>query len=111
MSTFVAVLSKRTKVRTIKVMAKQATPLKRQTFSFNAPNARSVQLVGSFTHWQQAPINLRRGGDGIWRTSIELEPGTHHYRFLVDGEWRDDPECTVRVANPFGTQNAVRQVA
>ena len=92
-------------------MAKQAIALKGQTFSFNAPNARSVQLVGNFTHWQQAPLNLKRGGDGIWRTAIELEPGTYHYRFLVDGEWQDDPECTLRVANPFGSQNSVRQVA
>ena len=111
MSTFLAVLSKLTKVRTNKAMAKQAIPLKRQTFSFNARNARSVQLVGDFTHWQQAPINLKRGTDGIWRTAIELEPGKYHYRFLVDDEWQDDPECTLRAANPFGSQNSVRQVA
>jgi hypothetical protein len=39
-----------------------------------------------------------------------LEPGTYHYRFLVDGQWRDDPECTLRVDNPYGSNNAVRQV-
>jgi 1,4-alpha-glucan branching enzyme len=111
MSTFPAVLSKLRQVRTNNAMAKQAIPLKKQTFSFNAPNARSVQLVGNFTHWQQAPINLKRGADGIWRAVIELKPGTYHYRFLVDGEWQDDPECTLRVANPFGSQNSVRQVA
>jgi len=26
-------------------------------------------------------------------TTVELKPGTHHYRFLVDGEWRDDPNA------------------
>ncbi len=71
----------------------------------------SVQLVGNFTHWQQSPIGLKKGADGIWRTTIELEPGTYHYRFLVDGQWRDDPECTMRVPNPFGSQDAVRKVA
>ena len=39
-----------------------------------------------------------------------LPPGTHHYRFLVDGEWRDDPECKMQVPNAFGTRNSVRQV-
>ena len=82
-----------------------------QTFAFSAPGATSVQLVGDFTHWQERPINLQKGADGIWRTTVTMEPGAHHYRFLVDGEWRDDPECTVRTPNPFGGQNMMRQVA
>jgi len=81
-----------------------------QNFAFSDPKAASVQLVGDFTHWQQRPINMRRDRDGVWHATVELDPGTHHYRFLVDGEWRDDPECTLRVPNPFGTQDAVRQV-
>ena len=83
---------------------------KRQAFSFTAPGALSVQLVGDFTHWQQRPINLRKEADGVWRTTVELEPGLHHYRFLVDGQWRNDPSCTLRVPNPFGSENSVRQV-
>lgn len=82
-----------------------------QTFSFAAPAAMSVQLVGDFTHWQQEPINMQKGADGIWRATVQLSPGAHHYRFLVDGQWRDDPECMVRVPNPYGSQDAVRQVA
>jgi 1,4-alpha-glucan branching enzyme len=81
-----------------------------QAFSFTAPTATSVQLVGDFTHWQQKPINLQKRADGIWHVAVELEPGPHHYRFLVDGQWRDDPECTVQVPNPFGDRDSVRQV-
>lgn len=81
-----------------------------QTFSFTAPDARSVLLVGDFTHWQQKPVSLRRQAGGVWETTLELSPGTHHYRFLVDGEWRDDPECTLRVLNSFGSENSVREV-
>lgn len=81
-----------------------------QTFSYTAPAATSVQLVGDFTNWQRAPINLRKGGDSIWRTSVELEPGPHRYRFLVDGQWSDDPDCKLRVPNPFGSQDDIRQV-
>ena len=62
-----------------------------QTFSFRAPDALSVQLVGDFTQWQERPINLQKGVGGVWRTVVPLPAGTHHYRFLVDGEWRDDP--------------------
>jgi 1,4-alpha-glucan branching enzyme len=83
---------------------------RQQTFSFTAPTAMSVQLVGDFSHWKERPINMRKAADGIWRATVALEPGEHHYRFLVDGEWRDDPECVLRVPNPYGTQDAVRQV-
>ena len=82
-----------------------------QTFSLKAPAALSVTLVGDFTHWQKNPVSLRKEAGGIWRVTVPLEPGEHHYRFLVDGEWRDDPECAVRVPNPFGSQNAVVKVA
>lgn len=81
-----------------------------QAFSFHASEALSVQLVGDFTHWQREPINLKRGPDGIWQTTIRLKSGKHNYRFLVDGQWQDDPACTIRVANPFGSENMVREV-
>ena len=94
-------------------MAKKTNPKtsRAQTFSFCAPDAASVQLVGDFTRWQERPINLKKGVDGVWRTAVNLPPGTHPYRFLVDGEWRDDPECMQRVPNPFGGENMTRQVA
>jgi 1,4-alpha-glucan branching enzyme len=92
-------------------MAKKAhSNGKSQGFSFRAPEAVSVQLVGDFTQWQEHPISLKKEAGGVWHASIELAPGTHHYRFLVDGEWRDDPNCSLRVPNGFGTQNMARKV-
>jgi 1,4-alpha-glucan branching enzyme len=83
----------------------------KQAFAFTAPSAVSVQLVGDFTQWQERPINLQKGAGGVWRTTVELKPGTHHYRFIVDGEWQDDPECVLRAQNPYGSQDMLRQVA
>lgn len=88
----------------------EKTELVEQQFSFRAPGALSVLLVGDFTHWQENPIPLKKQPDGVWRTTVPLAPGTYHYRFIVDGEWRDDPECTLRVPNPFGQENSVRIV-
>lgn len=84
---------------------------KTQTFSLNSPGAVNVQLVGDFTQWQQNPIALKKGGDGVWKANVELSPGVHHYRFMVDGQWCDDPDCASRSANPFGGENMTRQVA
>jgi 1,4-alpha-glucan branching enzyme len=88
----------------------RTTETKPQSFSCVNPDARSVQLVGDFTNWQEHPIPLHREATGEWHTAIRLAPGTHYYRFLVDGQWRDDPACPMKVPNPFGSQNAVRQV-
>ena len=46
-----------------------------QDFSFNAPEALSVQLVGEFTQWQERPIDLQKDADGIWRATVELATG------------------------------------
>src|SRR5262245_28828916 len=62
----------------------------KQTFSFKAPDAHNVLLAGDFTHWLKQPIPLRKQPDGVWSVTASLKPGTYHYRFVVDGEWRDD---------------------
>ena len=31
-------------------------------------------------------------------------------RFKVDGEWRDNPEASRKIPNPYGTQNCVLTV-
>jgi len=80
---------------------------KKQTFRLSASTAQRVLLVGDFTHWQKNGISMQKGNDGVWKTTIELPPGKHTYRFMVDGEWQDDPECTLRIPNPFGSQNMV----
>ncbi|MGB9601326.1 MAG: isoamylase early set domain-containing protein [Limisphaerales bacterium] len=90
---------------------KQQENLVEQVFSYTAPGALSVLLAGDFTHWQSNPIPMKKQPDGTWRATVKLAPGTYHYRFIVDGEWRDDPECTLRVPNPFGQENCVRVVS
>jgi 1,4-alpha-glucan branching enzyme len=92
-------------------MPKQIQNSRKQDFRFTAPDASSVLLVGDFTHWQRQPIPMHKDQGGVWMASVELQPGKHTYRFIVDSEWRDDPECTVRVPNPFGGHDMVREAA
>ena len=101
-------MSKR--ARTTKLSPPKADNNGKRTFTIKAPSAHSVQLVGDFTQWQQSPISMHNGTPGGWHAEVELAPGPHQYRFLVDGEWVDDPECTVRVPNPFGSQDCVCKV-
>jgi len=82
-----------------------------EVFSIRSPEAAKVQLVGDFTQWQERPIDLQKSADGIWKATVILPSGTHQYKFVVDGEWCDDPSCTQRAPNPFGGENMMRRVA
>ena len=79
---------------------------KRVYFRLSAPDAREVAVVGSFSGWQEIRP-LKKSKAGVWQTWINLEPGEHEYRFLVDGSWVDDPVSAHRVPNDFGTENSV----
>lgn len=71
--------------------------MKEITFSYKAPEALRVMLIGDFTEWQRQPIPLNRRPDGLWQVCVQLAPGTHSYAFVVDDKWREDGECRVRV--------------
>lgn len=85
-----------------------AKPTKhRVTFSFVAPQARDVRLVGDFSGWEQYPVAMKKLKSGQWKATVSLEEGTHQYRYLVDGHWIDDPNCPTRVPNSYGSHNCV----
>jgi hypothetical protein len=78
-------------------------------FEIHAPNAESVELVGTFTDWRAGQLRLE-GPDasGHWTAAVELPEGRHEYGFLVDGQrWVADPRAEVRRADGFGRENAV----
>ena len=76
-------------------------------FSYFAPEAQSVQVAGDFTAWQQTPLSLKKSKSGLWKKTVSLAPGRYAYRLLVDGQWRDDPECRTHQPNEFGGDNCV----
>ncbi len=80
------------------------------SFEYFNPAAREVLVAGSFNDWQaQAmPMSKQRGGN--WTAELLLKPGHYEYRFVVDGQWQDDPMAARFVANPFGGLNCVVEI-
>lgn len=68
-------------------------------------NTKKVAVAGSFSSW--APVNLKKAKDGSFSAIIEIKPGRHEYKFIVDGDWKQDADVPAAVQNRFGTFNSV----
>lgn len=75
-----------------------------------APQAREVAVAGGFNNWRPEATPLRDTGAGEWAVRLPLRSGRYEYRFVVDGQWVDDPRASQRVASPYGGTNSVLQV-
>ena len=55
---------------------------------------KTVEIVGSFTHWQRVPL-MRDSVLDAWHATVHHIPGnkTHHYMLLVDGKPTADKHC------------------
>jgi hypothetical protein len=62
----------------------------------------SVEVVGSFTHWQKMPLTRDSAMDA-WHVTFHniLGNRTHHYMLLVDGKPTHDKTCD-GIAVPHG---------
>ncbi|OPY77863.1 MAG: glycogen branching enzyme [Syntrophorhabdus sp. PtaU1.Bin153] len=83
---------------------------KHVTFRFHGPDAEKVFLVGDFNDWDAGARALKRYEDGTWKTTISLMPGVYEYKFVIDGDWQPDPQCSESVANEFGSWNSIVRV-
>lgn len=79
-------------------------------FKYEAPNAGSVFIAGDFNDWNSHAAELRKDKGGVWKASLKLKPGRYEYKFLVDGEWRNDPGCHQCVPNKYGSANCVIEI-
>ena len=64
-------------------------------FTTYAPNARNVQLIGSFNNWEK-PLNLERLADGSWTVFVPDVAEWTLYKYKIeqaDGNWveKSDP--------------------
>ena len=78
---------------------------RRITFRLEASEAKEATLVGDFNGWNGKKHPMKRDNNGRWNKIVTLAPGRHEYKFVVDGQWQNDPGSDQVVANSFGTLN------
>lgn len=80
------------------------------TFALDAPQVRSVALVGDFTDWQLHRVELKPEGSGEWKVTLRLRPGRYRFAYVLDGnEWRGDSDAAP-APDAFGRPTSVLTV-
>lgn len=74
------------------------------------PNARQVELAGSFNGWQRVSMK-RIGNSGYWELNLPVAFGEHRFAYILDGVNRiADPTLPTREKDDFGGENSIIKV-
>ena len=82
--------------------------LKKVTFTYAGNPGHSVELAGTFNDWtpDKNPMIFSRK-NGTYSCTLEIAPGVHEYKFIIDGEWLIDEDNPNFASNDFGTLNSI----
>lgn len=79
-------------------------------FELSAPDAKEVYVVGDFNDWRlDSSSRMMKDKEG-WRKRVNLKDGKYRYRFVIDGNWVDDPANPKKELNPFGQTDSLIEV-
>ncbi len=95
-----------------KPAAKAAAPkATRVSFSVRAEVGSKVYLAGCFNGWDPTAKQMTdKDGTGTFTCAVNLPKGKYEYKFVINGIWCADPECTDWTQNDMGTLNSVKIV-
>ncbi|NNL68071.1 MAG: AAA family ATPase [Myxococcales bacterium] len=78
---------------------------------FRDPAAHDVRIAGDFNGWVPdkgvRSVTEKQGRDQIWTKILQLPPGTYQYRYVVDGDWCEDPDNPEKAPGRVGERNSV----
>ena len=84
---------------------------KRVTFALEADPHCKVSVAGSFNGWEPVELTAtEQNGTARFEKRVYLPEGRHEYKFMIDGDWTIDPNCSEWTPNEFGTLNSVKHV-
>ncbi|MDD5408694.1 MAG: AAA family ATPase [Candidatus Omnitrophica bacterium] len=80
------------------------------TLTVKAPDAKEVYLAGEFNNWKLDENSRMTQNNGNWTKSINLNNGKYRYRFVIDGNWSEDPGNPLKQVNPYGTMDSLLEI-
>ncbi len=87
------------------------TTKRQKQFKLVTAPGSQVSVAGTFNNWDPMANPMKDTPDnGIYKATLRLPPGRHEYKFVVNGEWRVDPNGSTCVPNEFGDSNSVVEI-
>ena len=72
-------------------------------------SADNVIVSGTFNRWDETNFVMLPTDDG-WTVTLQLRPDRYEYKFIVDGQWIEDPDNPSLVENDHEGYNSVIEV-
>ena len=76
------------------------------SFNPNGEKYKTMQFAGEMNGWNPSAGNMNHV-EGIWQAEILLNPGVYQYQFVVDGNWKLDPNNPDSIDNNIGGFNSL----
>jgi len=92
------------------VINEQLPKLTEVVFSVSAPEAKDVHIAGDFNDWQIDDSSRMELIQDSWSKKLNLGSGRYRYKFVVDGNWIEDPANPVKESNPYGQMDSLLEV-
>ena len=80
------------------------------TLSLKAQDAKEVYLAGEFHGWKLDEHSRMEQNNGSWTKRLNLKDGKYRYRFVIDGNWVEDPANPLTQLNTYGTLDSLLEV-
>ncbi len=72
-------------------------------FELHRPDAETASLLGDFSGWDAVPMV---SDSGLWTVELQVEPGSYHFGFQVDGSWYVPEEAPGLTTDEWGLPQA-----
>jgi 1,4-alpha-glucan branching enzyme len=94
----------------VRIKTRQEIKRRKVTFSLENADANEVFLIGDFNKWNPKSHPMKSDEKGAWVRNVIIPPGEYEYKFIVDGQWKEDPQNEQLSLNCFGTYNNIINV-
>jgi hypothetical protein len=94
----------------VRIKTRQEIKRRKVIFSLENADANEVFLIGDFNKWNPKSHPMKSDENGAWVRNVIIPPGEYEYKFIVDGQWKEDPQNEHLSLNCFGTYNNIINV-
>lgn len=92
----------------IKKQYLKSKPVCKVTFTVPAEDAKKVAVAGTFNQWNPKKNSLKKLKNGSFKGTFDFAvENSYEFKYVIDGEWKNEEQADAFVANEFAQENSV----